>query len=144
MIATSIKAGAGVFNVVTCWSITVSFKSRPQYSSLHIFGVYISGQYPDRQGGRFIRHVHAPPYGGIYILDSPSSIMLPLQEKTGRTYLQPAGLRESSRWSESRFIGRDHRYQVIASRTLKGCQLLVPRESIVKLAPFQGANDQLH
>jgi len=33
--------------------------------------------------------------------------------------MQPEGLRESSRWSER---NEDHRYRVIPTRTLTGCQ----------------------
>jgi hypothetical protein len=33
--------------------------------------------------------------------------------------MQPEGLRESSRWSER---SGDHRYRMISTRTLKGCQ----------------------
>jgi len=33
--------------------------------------------------------------------------------------MQPEGLRESSRWSER---SEDHRYRVVPTRTLEGCQ----------------------
>jgi len=39
--------------------------------------------------------------------------------------MQTEGLRESSRWSER---SEDHRYRVIPTRTLKGCQISL-RES---------------
>jgi len=37
--------------------------------------------------------------------------------------MQPEGLRESGRWSNPDVSGEDHRYRVIPTRTLKGCQI---------------------